>query len=251
MSVSTSSNNGSINNCLSPCGIPGAPSLGPINPPESSPSIHQCHKGCPFYGRPGHDGYSSSSSSCPRRGSISKKTTNTTCKGSVPCKKKVSCKGTQKYRVKWSAIYISGDPCGGHSTGCARCAPGSSGTVVYEKRASVFIDGPGSYTGEGCGTCPGCPQDYIAKKAALEASKKTTRVNVTYNWVATSRGCKVGCPNLCYVPRWTKPSWPDETPTLNWGCGPCDKIVPCTGSCSGGKVSPKTLKLIKKSINSI
>jgi hypothetical protein len=66
MSVSTSSAGSTINNCIppDPCGIPGAPSLGPISPPQSPPSIHQCGPSCPFYGRPGHDGYSSSSSSC-------------------------------------------------------------------------------------------------------------------------------------------------------------------------------------------
>lgn len=66
MSVSTSSAGSTINNCIPPDPCPQqAPVMPPLNPkPQPPPSIHQCGPSCPFYGRPGHDGYSSSSSSC-------------------------------------------------------------------------------------------------------------------------------------------------------------------------------------------
>jgi hypothetical protein len=92
--------------------------------------------------------------------------------------------------------------------------------------------GQATYTGEGCGICKGCPQDYLTKKQAFINAHPEEDKNATYTWQSTNSGCPTSCPNNCYRPRWTRPSKPDQNKTLTWGCGPCDKIVPCTpGQC--------------------
>lgn len=168
---------------------------------------------------------------------------NTTA-GCGVCSKQVSCQGTQPYVIKWTPIFESGlVPAG---TQCTN--PGTSGIVKYRMRPDLHFTQSGVYQGEGCGICSGCPEDYIKKKNELIAANPSYTIDVTWTWVATNRYCRVGCPNLCYKATHTKPSRPDTTGTLSWGCGPCTKRTSCT-SCSGGGVSRTTLKVIKKTIS--
>ena len=175
--------------------------------------------------------------------------------GSSPCTgnctKKVSCAMTQKMSATFTLQNQRGGPTG--STGLTRCTPGPGFTVSWDKIfGSLYIDGPASSKGEGCnGVCPGCPADYEAKKQSwISTNGKTTVVKANGTWPVTTSACPIGCSNRCYKPSFTRPKNDPVKFTLNWGCGPCDKKVPCS-SCGKKTVSTRALNLVKQTLRSI